>query len=151
MAFIFIFRDDHHTTMHIWLLVNSYILFCQTFVKLKYDISWLTECSLSMYPPVLHCPTDLMLQWLDAGRPGHLKPIDNIKDINCCRIFCIYIIPCHQITLNVFRHLLWPIWENAAQTPALWQNRPVLNETEPLVLTFGITLQQIIDVVRKEK
>ena len=27
------------------------------------------------------------------------------------------------------------------------QNRPVLNETEPLVLTFGITLQQIIDVV----
>ena len=27
------------------------------------------------------------------------------------------------------------------------QNRPVLNESEPLVLTFGITLQQIIDVV----
>ena len=27
------------------------------------------------------------------------------------------------------------------------QNRPVLNETEPLVLTFGVTLQQIIDVV----
>ena len=30
------------------------------------------------------------------------------------------------------------------------QNRPVLNETEPLVLTFGITLQQIIDVVSSE-
>lgn len=30
------------------------------------------------------------------------------------------------------------------------QNRPVLNETEPLVLTFGITLQQIIDVVSVE-
>ena len=27
------------------------------------------------------------------------------------------------------------------------QNRPVLNETAPLILTFGITLQQIIDVV----
>jgi nicotinic acetylcholine receptor len=25
--------------------------------------------------------------------------------------------------------------------------RPVFNETEPLVLTFGLTLQQIIDVV----
>ena len=28
------------------------------------------------------------------------------------------------------------------------QNRPVLNESSPLVLTFGVTLQQIIDVVR---
>ena len=27
------------------------------------------------------------------------------------------------------------------------QNRPVLNESSPLVLTFGVTLQQIIDVV----
>ena len=27
------------------------------------------------------------------------------------------------------------------------QNRPVLNETEPMVLTFGVTLQQIINVV----
>ena len=27
------------------------------------------------------------------------------------------------------------------------QNRTVLNETEPLVLKFGVTLQQIIDVV----
>ena len=27
------------------------------------------------------------------------------------------------------------------------QNRPVLNESEPLVPTFGVTLQQIIDVV----
>ena len=26
-------------------------------------------------------------------------------------------------------------------------NRPVLNESHPLVLTFGVTLQQIIDVV----
>ncbi len=26
--------------------------------------------------------------------------------------------------------------------------RPVVNESEPLLLTFGITLQQIIDVVR---
>ena len=26
--------------------------------------------------------------------------------------------------------------------------RPVMNESEPLILTFGITLQQIIDVVR---
>ena len=25
--------------------------------------------------------------------------------------------------------------------------RPVMNESEPLILTFGITLQQIIDVV----
>jgi len=31
------------------------------------------------------------------------------------------------------------------------QNRPVLNETEPLVLTFGITLQQIIDVDEKNQ
>ena len=30
------------------------------------------------------------------------------------------------------------------------QNRPVLNETAPLVLTFGVTLQQIIDVVRHQ-
>ena len=29
------------------------------------------------------------------------------------------------------------------------QNRPVLNESEPLVLTFGVTLQQIIDVVSR--
>ena len=29
------------------------------------------------------------------------------------------------------------------------QNRPVLNESSPLVLTFGVTLQQIIDVVRR--
>ena len=28
--------------------------------------------------------------------------------------------------------------------------RPVLNESEPLKLTFGVTLQQIIDVVRKK-
>ena len=28
--------------------------------------------------------------------------------------------------------------------------RPVMNESEPLILTFGITLQQIIDVVREE-
>ena len=28
------------------------------------------------------------------------------------------------------------------------QNRPVLNESEPLVLTFGVSLTQIIDVVR---
>ena len=27
------------------------------------------------------------------------------------------------------------------------QNRPVLNESEPLVLTFGVSLTQIIDVV----
>jgi hypothetical protein len=27
-------------------------------------------------------------------------------------------------------------------------NRPVLNESEALMLTFGVTLQQIIDVVR---
>ena len=27
--------------------------------------------------------------------------------------------------------------------------RPVMNESEPLILTFGITLQQIIDVVRE--
>ena len=31
------------------------------------------------------------------------------------------------------------------------QNRPVLNESEPLVLTFGVSLTQIIDVVRKMK
>ena len=30
------------------------------------------------------------------------------------------------------------------------QNRPVLNESEPLVLTFGVSLTQIIDVVREE-
>ena len=29
------------------------------------------------------------------------------------------------------------------------QNRPVLNESEPLVLTFGVSLTQIIDVVRE--
>ena len=28
--------------------------------------------------------------------------------------------------------------------------RPVMNESEPLILTFGITLQQIIDVVRAQ-
>ena len=28
------------------------------------------------------------------------------------------------------------------------QNRPVLNESAPLELTFGVSLQQIIDVVR---
>ena len=30
------------------------------------------------------------------------------------------------------------------------QNRPVLNESEPLVLTFGVSLTQIIDVVREK-
>ena len=56
---------------------------------------------------VLNCWTDLRLQWLDAGRPGHLKPKDIIKDIvpsnnynktsnvahmrNCCSITCFMI------------------------------------------------------------
>jgi len=31
------------------------------------------------------------------------------------------------------------------------QNRPVMNESEPLILTFGITLQQIIDVDEKNQ
>ena len=29
--------------------------------------------------------------------------------------------------------------------------RPVINESEPLMLTFGITLQQIIDVVSAQR
>ena len=29
--------------------------------------------------------------------------------------------------------------------------RPVINESEPLMLTFGITLQQIIDVVSDQR
>ena len=27
------------------------------------------------------------------------------------------------------------------------QNRPVLNESSPIVITFGVTLQQIVDLV----
>lgn len=28
------------------------------------------------------------------------------------------------------------------------QNRPVLNESSPIVITFGVTLQQIVDLVQ---
>ena len=28
------------------------------------------------------------------------------------------------------------------------QNRPVMNESSPIVITFGVTLQQIVDLVR---
>ena len=28
------------------------------------------------------------------------------------------------------------------------QNRPVLNESSPITITFGVTLQQIVDLVR---
>jgi hypothetical protein len=27
------------------------------------------------------------------------------------------------------------------------QNRPVLNESSPIIITFGVTLQQIVDLV----
>ena len=30
------------------------------------------------------------------------------------------------------------------------QNRPVLNESSPIVITFGVTLQQIVDLVGLE-
>ena len=53
-------------------------------------------------------------------------------------IFFVSDIYCGPYEKMLLKHLLYD-YER--------QNRPVLNETEPLVLTFGITLQQIIDVV----
>ena len=31
------------------------------------------------------------------------------------------------------------------------QNRPVLNESSPIVITFGVTLQQIVDLDEKNQ
>ena len=54
-----------------------------------------------------------------------------------------------RCTKQSHRFTWWCHWNNFMNHNCLTrQNRPVLNESSPLVLTFGVTLQQIIDVVR---
>ena len=59
---------------------------------------------------------------------------------------CSPLYPTIQKTINA----LWKssfYWFHFSNSFDFRQNRPVLNESSPLVLTFGVTLQQIIDVV----
>ncbi len=55
-------------------------------------------------------------------------------------IFCVTETICGKHEKKLLRHLMAD-YDN--------MERPVEDESEPLMLTFGVTLQQIIDVVKK--